>query len=110
MAKFVEVPQKPRTVHAIMFTGIENDAPTFNEQVPSWIVGPMVRGRLSIGDGMLMLDDASVPVHSWLMVDEGDAAGHSIRFAPAAQFFDAFRLARKKPGPRSKLKLNVAAE
>lgn len=110
MAKFLEAPTKPKVVHAIQYTGVENGAPTFNEPVPSWIVGPMVRNELTMVDGALVHEEFAVPVGAWLLVDEGDTAGHTLRFAPAEQFFGSFRPARKKPGPRSKVQLNVAAE
>jgi len=110
MAKFLEAPVKPKTVQAIQYTGVENGAPTFNESIPSWIVGPMVRNRLTMVDGVLVLDEFAVPVGAWLMVDDRDDAGHTIRFAPAEHFFGAFRPARKKPVRKSKVALNVAAE
>lgn len=110
MAKFLEAPSKPRVVHAIQYTGVENGAPTFNEQIPSWIVGPMVRNQLTMIDGALVHEEFAVPVGAWFLVDDGDVTGDTLRFAPAAQFFAAFRPARKRPGPRSKVQLNVAAE
>lgn len=110
MAKFIEAPTKPRVVHAVQYTGVEKGSPTFNEPVPTWLVSNMIRGRLAMVSDQLAFDDTTVPVGAWFIVDEGDVSGDTLRFAPAAQFFAAFRLSRRKPGPRSKAGLSVAAE
>lgn len=110
MSKFLEAPTKPKVVHAVQFTGVEGGTPTFNEPVPAWLVSNMIRGRLTMGEDILILDDSSVPVGAWFIVDEGDVAGDTLRFAHAAQFFATFRPARRKPVRKPKAQLSVAAE
>lgn len=108
MAKYLEVPTKPKAVLAVQFTGVEAGTPTFNEHVPSWLLANMVRGRLSMVSSTLAFENVSVPVGAWLFVDDGDVTGDTLRFAPAIQFFVTFRPARKKQGPRTRNKTTTA--
>lgn len=110
MSKFLEAPTKPKVVQAVQYTGVENGAPTFNEAVPAWLVSNMIRGRLAMVSDQLAFDDTTVPVGAWFIVDEGDVAGDTLRFASAAQFFATFRPARRKPVRKPKAELSVAAE
>lgn len=110
MAKYLEAPTKPQVVHAVQYTGVENQVPTFDEPVPGWLAGAMLRGRLSIGSGTLTFDGTDVPVGAFFMVDEGDEVGETLRCVAALVFMQRFRPSRKKPVRKSKAALSVAAE
>lgn len=93
MSKYVEIPQKPATVSAIQYTGVEDGVPLFNEPVPNWIVGALAKGTLTVIDEELHLYGEALHLGSWLVMAEGS----SLQSFSFATFVSLYRPARKKP-------------
>lgn len=107
MAKFLEVPQKPATVEAVQFTGIEDQVPMFNEVMPKWLFSAFLGGELSQNDnGTLDLHGRAVVPGSWIIHHGGGV----LSSCNGVDFAALYRAARKKPVRKPKVQLNVAAE
>lgn len=102
MAKYRELPTKPRNVHAIQYTGVENGVPMWNEVPPSWVLSAFAKGRVAVIDGGLHCQGKSMDLGSWLVVDE-DMNVDGIRTVLAVPFLQQYTVARKKHtrGPKS---------
>jgi hypothetical protein len=96
MSKYIEIPQKPATVYAVQYTGMENGVPLFNEPAPNWVVGALIKGHLQVIDGSLHCRGKSLDLGSWLVVEVGDVAGDRMRSVLFANFVALYRPARKK--------------
>lgn len=95
MAKYRELPQKPRNVHAIQYTGMENGVPMWNEDAPSWVLAAFAKGRLAVVDGGLHCQGRSMDLGSWLLVEE-DLNVDGLWTVLAGSFLGQYTLARKK--------------
>lgn len=95
MAKYRELPAKPRNVHAIQYTGMENGVPTWNEPAPAWILAAFAKGRLAVVDGVLYCQRVNVAHGSWLVVD-ADMNVDGLSDKSATEFLSSYTIARKK--------------
>jgi len=95
MSKYVEIPQKPATVHAIQYIGMENGVPLFNEPAPNWIIGAWAKGELSVVDGGLHCCGRSMDLGSWLVVYENPDRIGQIHEVLNEKFLEWYRPARK---------------
>ena len=95
MSKYIEIPQKPATVYAVQYTGMENGVPLFNEPAPNWIVGALAKGHLQVIDGGLHCRGKSLDLGSWLLVDE-DLNVDGMWSVMAISFIQKYTVARKK--------------
>jgi hypothetical protein len=109
MSKYIEIPQKPATVYAVQYTGMENGVPLFNEPAPNWVVGALAKGHLQVIDGGLHCRGKSLDLGSWLVVEDGDIAGDRMRSVLFANFVSLYRPARKKPVARKPRAVKAAA-
>lgn len=101
MAKFVEIPRKPREVEAVQFTGIVNGVLTTSEQgYQSWFVAAFANGTLSVTDGELYLRDEVVPAGTFLLVELDDKAGSGMWQASTGHMAINWRPKRKTPVAR----------
>lgn len=98
MAKFVEIPRKPREVEAVRFTGVVNGVPTTAETGwPTWFVAAFAQGVLHmVGDDVFLREELVSP-GEWLVRDE---TLESLHIYQEGHFAANFRPKRKTPVAR----------
>ena len=95
MAKYRELPAKPKNVHAIQYTGMDKGVPTWNEPAPAWILAAFAKGRVAVVDGGLYCQGKSLDLGSWLLVEEDLNVDH-MWSVMAVTFIQQYTVARKK--------------
>lgn len=106
MAKYVEVPRKPQVVQAVQFIAMDNGVPVFNEKTPEWVFAAFARGLLSVVQDMVAIGGEPMPIGTWFMTENGT----HVMWQDDKGFRADYKLARQRPGTRSKAQLSVAAE
>lgn len=98
MAKYQELPTKPRVVEAVQFTGIAAGVPQFNDPMPAWLFAAFLDQSFTISDvhenalESTPLAQTVVP-GSWLIRHDNDIVSH----CTATEFLALYKPVRKKP-------------
>ena len=112
MAKYVQIPRKPRECEAVQYLGVVAGVPTISENVlPTWFAAAFARGTLKLAGEELTINGSPVDVGDYLLVDLDDVTGDGMWSSTADNFATGWRRKRKVPvqrKPRAK-KLEVAA-
>lgn len=109
MAKYVEIPRKPREVEAVQFLSVTNGVPKISEAtVPDWFLAAFVQKTLQLVGEDVFLREEPLVAGDFLIYE---AAIGSLSKYPEGHFAANFRRKRKVPvqrKPRAK-KLEIAA-
>ena len=109
MAKYVELPRKPREIVAVRYKGLVDGVPSFDEATPSWVVGALARGTLRLRGEELLVGDVLVEAGDWLLAEVDDVRGEAMRCLMNGEFSAKWRPKRKKPVARKPRAMKVAA-
>jgi hypothetical protein len=98
MAKYQELPTKPRVVEAVQFTSLTDQVPTFNEPMPQWLFQAFLTKQIEVGTSTLILDGSPIALGSWIV-------NHGTHLKPlsALDFIAQFKILRKKPVRKPKV-------
>lgn len=109
MAKYVELPRKPREIVAVRYKGLVDGVPSFDEATPSWVVGALAQGTLALRGEELLIGEVLVGAGDWLLTEPDDVRGDGMYRLTNGDFVANWRPKRKKPVARKPRAMKVAA-
>lgn len=109
MAKYVELPRKPREIVAVRYKGLVDGVPSFDEATPSWVVGALAQGTLALRGEELLVGEVLVEAGDWLLAEPDDVRGEAMWRLTNSGFSANWRPKRKKPVARKSRAMKVAA-